>query len=68
MADPCERLMQFFQYLHLPEPLQATSMRCAMLATDMLASLPHNPELTVGLRKLLEAKNCFVRAQLYKDE
>ena len=65
--DPCERLMQFFQYKHLPEELQAVSMRCCMLAEDMLKTLPHNPELTVGLRKLLEAKDCFVQANLYKE-
>ena len=26
--------------------------------------LPESPEVTVGLRKLLEAKDCFVRAAL----
>lgn len=34
-------------------------------ANDMLALIPDDsPELTVGLRKLLEAKDCFVRASL----
>ena len=68
MADPCEKMRQFFVYKHLPEHLQGISAACSMLANSMLLELPHNPELTVGLRKLLEAKDCFVRAQLYKDE
>jgi hypothetical protein len=28
----------------------------------MISTLPDGPELTAGLRKLLEAKDCFVRA------
>lgn len=30
----------------------------------MIEVLPDGPELTAGLRKLLEAKDCFVRASL----
>jgi len=30
----------------------------------MVAKLKHSPEVTAGLRKLLEAKDCFVRAGL----
>ncbi len=34
-------------------------------ATDMLALIPDDSqELTAGMRKLLEAKDCFVRASL----
>jgi hypothetical protein len=36
--------------------------QCAELAVDAVAALPTNPELTAGLRKLLEARDCFVRA------
>jgi hypothetical protein len=32
------------------------------LANDMLDELPVTPELTAGLRKLLEARDCFIRA------
>lgn len=32
------------------------------LALSMLHVLPDGPELTAGLRKLLEAKDCFVRS------
>jgi len=65
--DPCERLMQFFGYDHLPNDLKAVSMLSHHLATDMLDMLPHNPELTLGLRKLIEAKNYFVQAKIAKD-
>ena len=34
------------------------------LAEAMVNALPDGPELTAGLRKLLEAKDCFVRAAL----
>jgi len=33
----------------------------------MIRVLPDGPELTSGLRKLLEAKDCFVRAALDKE-
>lgn len=35
-----------------------------VLAGEMIHALPDGPELTAGLRKLLEAKDCFVRAAL----
>ncbi len=61
-----EPLMQFFSYRHLPEKLQAVSMQFHDLATRIVAELPRNPERTVALRKLLEAKDCAVRAALYE--
>jgi len=36
------------------------------LAQHLVESLPRNPERTVALRKLLEAKDCTVRARLFK--
>jgi hypothetical protein len=57
-------ITRYFEYDHLPPPLQAVSKPCTMLALDMLTALPDGPELTTGLRKLLEAKDCFVRAAL----
>ena len=59
-------VLQFFKYAHLPAHLQEISKPVAELALSMADTLPENPELTVGLRKLLEAKDCFVRAKLYK--
>lgn len=57
-------LLRFFEYKHLPEHLQPISRECAELAETMVASLADGLELTTGLRKLLEAKDCFVRAAL----
>lgn len=59
-----ESLLKFFTYEHLPEHLQAISKPIGELATKMADELPENAELTAGLRKLLEAKDCFVRARL----
>lgn len=61
-----KHVLQFFRYSHLPTPLQSVSKQCATLACAMAHTQPGNPELTVGLRKLLEAKDCFVRAGLAK--
>lgn len=60
------RLMQFFVYEHLPEHLQKVSKPCGDLAKEMDETLPETAEKTAGLRKLLEAKDCFVRALLEK--
>lgn len=57
-----QHLMKFFTYEHLPQQLQKFSKVCSVVAEDMTGSLPDSPELTAGLRKLLEAKDCFVRA------
>lgn len=62
-----EYLLQFFAYQHLPEHLQAISRPFGELAERIVAESPHNPERTVALRKLLEAKDCAVRAQLFKE-
>ena len=58
------RMLQWFQYTHLPEPLQEVAAHCAELAKTMDSMLPESAEKTAGLRKLLEAKDCFVRAAL----
>lgn len=59
-------LMRFFSYQHLPEGvLRDTSQRCHDLAYEMFGDDNlDGAELTTGLRKLLEAKDCFVRAAL----
>lgn len=61
-----EPMLQFFAYAHLPAHLQAVSKPFGELAEQMVIELPRNPERTAGLRKLLEAKDCAVRALLYK--
>jgi hypothetical protein len=62
-----DRMMQFFEYAHLPEHLQIVSAPFGQLAKWMVDMLPQNAERTAGLRKLLEAKDCAVRAKLYKE-
>jgi len=59
-------ILQFFTYAHLPEQLQKVSLEFHCLAWNMARTLPQNPELTAGLRKLLEAKDCAVRAMIAK--
>ena len=60
------QIMQFFTYAHLPEKLQRVSRPFALLAQEMDLGLPDGPEKSVGLRKLLEAKDAMVRALLQK--
>jgi hypothetical protein len=57
-------VMRYFEYSHLPTRLQAISKPIADLAKQMDDTLPDGPEKSAGLRKLLEAKDCFVRANL----
>lgn len=58
-------LMQFFGFGHLPPHLAEVSAPFAELAW-VVANGPQNAETTVALRKLLEAKDCAVRAVLLK--
>jgi len=60
-------LLQFFSYNHLPPHLQAISKRFHDLAWNISDALPDNPEKSAFLRKLLEAKDCAVRAVIFKD-
>lgn len=57
-------ILRFFDYAHLPAPLQVVSRPIGELAAQLDAALPEGPEKSVGLRKLLEAKDAFVRAAL----
>jgi len=61
-----EPMLQFFEYAHLPPHLQSISAQFANVAKWVVGELPRNPERTVALRKLLEAKDCAVRAALFK--
>lgn len=57
-------IVKFFAYEHLPERLQAVSKPIGDLARQMDDSIPDGAEKSAGLRKLLEAKDCLVRAAL----
>lgn len=73
-----EHILQFFKFEHLPPNLQAISKPFCELAHAIVlgdnvpesgfctfgSALPRNPERTVALRKLLEAKDAAVRAAL----
>jgi len=62
-----DRMLQFFDFAHLKPELQEISRPFSMLAQLLVEALPENPERSVALRKLLEAKDCAVRAAVYKD-
>ena len=67
MPDIIEPLIQFFAYEHLPAALQAVSKPFGELANLIVTTLPRNAERTTALRKLLESKDCAVRALLFRD-
>ena len=60
-TDP---ILRYFLFAHLPEQLQRTSRSFYYLALVIVENLPRNPERTVALRKLLEAKDAAVRANI----
>lgn len=60
-ADP---ILHFFHYAHLPPKLQETSKSFFILAKHIVDTVPHSPERTIALRKLLEGKDAAVRANL----
>lgn len=55
-------MAKHFSYDHLPPHLRSVSRMCSILAIAMVNNLPDDPELSAGLRHLLQAKDCFVRA------
>jgi len=61
-------IMQFFAYEHLPEDLQEVAKPFAELAEFIEEAFTWNSECVLCLRKLLEAKDCAVRAKLFKYE
>lgn len=63
MHPSTEAILKYFAYDHLPPHLRDVSKPFCDLAHSV-AELYDGPELTAGLRKLLEAKDCVVRAAL----
>lgn len=57
-------ILRYFHYSHLPPVLQAASQPFCSLAAHIVRTLPRNPERSVALRKLLEAKDAAVRANV----
>lgn len=68
MHPATRAILRYFHYWHLPQPLQAVSQPFCDLAHQLAESLPASPEVTVCLRKLLEAKDGAVRAALPPQE
>lgn len=82
MSEQTEHILQFFAYSHLPPHLQLVSKPFCELAHAIVVGtdqpdevggrvtfgppLPRNPERTIALRKLLEAKDAAVRALVAK--
>lgn len=62
MSKP--EIMKYFEYDHLPPRLQEISRPFGNLANQMNRLLPDGEEKAAGLRKLLEAKDCMVRANI----
>ena len=59
-----QSLVKYFGFKHLPEHLQPISEKFHDMATWLDSALTNGPEKTVCMRKLLEAKDCAVRANL----
>lgn len=59
-----QEIMKYFDYGHLPTHLKKVSASIGDVAKQMNDTLPNSAEKQAGLRKLLEAKDCFVRASL----
>jgi hypothetical protein len=66
-----EPILQFFEFKHLPPDLQKISSLFYALAHAIagpdVGTPPRNPERSVALRKLLEAKDAAVRAAIFKE-
>lgn len=67
-TPPSEPMLQLFNFRHLQdEALRDVSYRFYILAHWIAENLPRNPERTVCLRKLREAKDCAITAKLWKE-
>lgn len=55
-------ILEHFTFDHLPEELQAVSAPFCQLAHAVATGGTSGPETSTALRKLLEAKDCAVRA------
>ena len=57
-------ILKYFHYSHLPDALQSVSRPFSDLALFIVRGGPRSAERTTALRKLLESKDCAVRAAL----
>ena len=71
MAGPHgDDILRYFEYHHLPVRLQVASKPFHDLAFQIAATpeIQDGEQLRKSLEKLLEAKDCYVRARLPKEE
>ncbi|WP_063739300.1 GIY-YIG nuclease family protein [Streptomyces iakyrus] len=61
-TESSSHVLRYFEHDRLPASLRWISVSFRELAQDMARRLPDDPELAAGLRKLLEARDCAVRA------
>ena len=54
--------LKYFEFGNLPEHVQVVVKPIHALAVKLDKSLPNGSEKSAGLRKLLEAKDCIIRA------
>lgn len=59
-----EPIIKYFKYDHLPDKLKEISKPFCDLAIEIDNKFVASNEKSAGLRKLLEAKDCIVRAAL----
>lgn len=68
-TDMCKvPMLTFFAYEHLPPHLREISKHFHDLAVRMVTDLPQNFELDHALHRLVEAKDCAVRAKILQQE
>jgi len=60
--------LQFFEHDHLPPNLQEVSRPFGELAGWMMTRLPENPQRTIAIQKLMEAKDAAVRAAIFRGD
>jgi hypothetical protein len=62
-ARPVIDVLKHFRFHRLPEGLRDTGRDFHDLAIKLADQLPENSDLTWGLRQLLTARDCFLRAE-----
>lgn len=60
-----DRMLKFFECGHLPPNLKEIADVFREAAVRLDVEVANGPERSAGFRKLLEAKDCFVRARLH---
>jgi len=62
-------LIKYFGYEHLAHvKTREIAQLISILANRLEEEIPESAEKTVGMRKLLESKDCFVRSALEFNE